>query len=281
MALKTAIEKLEDVDESVREHYVETKDPKTGVVQFVLGLDGSIDPLPQVKALRTENGSYRIKLREADAVIAKLKPFDGMDPTEILAKLDRVAELEVAAGGKLDAAGIDALVTTRIATKLAPIERARDAALAENVTLKDEVTGFRTRDKVRLISDSVRSAAVTLKMQPEAVDDAILLAERIMEVGEDSVVSVKDKVGYTPGLDVKSWLQDMQSKRPHWWGPSAGGGARGGAGFSAGGGNNPWSHEHWNVSEQNVIYRADAKRAETMATSAGTKLGGTKPAAKK
>lgn len=282
MALKTVISTLEEVDEAFREHYVETADPKDATKkQYVLGIEGSIDPLPGVKALRTENGGFRIKLRDIETKYGKLKAFEDMDPAEVLAKLDRIAELEAAAGGKLDEAAIEKIVEGRIKTKISPLERTLAATAAERDGFKVQIGEFTAKEQRRMITDEVRTAARALKMLPEAEDDAVMLAERVMEISEDGVVSVKDKVGFTPGIDVKSWLTDMQAKRPHWWGPSGGGGSRGGAGGGGGGGKNPWTHENWNVTEQNAIIRADRKRADVMAVNAGTKVGGTKPAPKK
>jgi hypothetical protein len=280
MALKTVLEKLEDVAEPFREHYVEIKDAK-GKVEYVLGLEGSIDPLPQVKTLKQENGGFRIKLRDMETKYGKFDAFKDMDPVEVLAKLDRIAELEAAAGGKLDEAAIEKIVEGRIKTKLSPVERQLATVTAERDGFKAKNEEFTMKEKQRLIADQVRSAALKVKMEPTAVEDAIMLAERIMEVDDNGNVTVKDKVGYTPGIDVSSWLGDMQSKRPHWWGPSAGGGSRGnGGGAGAGGGANPWAHDTWNVTEQNKIYTSDQKRATQMAINAGTTLGGKKPAKK-
>lgn len=282
MALKTVIDKLDDVEEIFREHYVETVDPKTKAVQFVLGLEGSIDPLPQVKSLRTENGAYRIKQREMEAKYGKFDAFKDMDPAEILAKLDRIAELEAAAGGKLDEKQIEAIVEGRLKTKLSPLERERDKLAKENAEKDAKLAEYDSRDRTRSIKESVTAAAIGLKMLPEAIDDAVMLAERVMEVNAEGGITVKDNVGFTPGLDAKLWLTDMQVKRPHWWGPSGGGGSRGNGGLlNLQGGNNPWANATWNVTEQNKIYTQDKKQAERLAASAGTKIGGTKPPASK
>lgn len=277
MALKTALESLDEVDEVFREHYVESTDPK-GKKIFVLGLDGPIDPLPQVKSLRSEAGNYRIKLREAEAKYGKIAGFEGMDHAEVVAKLDRIAELEAANGGKIDDSKLNEIVEGRLKAKLAPVERERDGLRAENLTLKQDLDNFRKTEKERKIGDAVRQAAVAMKMEPTAVDDAIMYAERVMEVDETGNVVVKDAVGFTPGIDAKTWLGDMQAKRPHWWGPSAGGGGRGNAGGTAGDrGVNPWTAESWNMTLQGQILTTDPKKAERLAAAAGTKIGGVKP----
>jgi hypothetical protein len=82
------------------------------------------------------------------------------------------------------------------------------------------------------------------------------------------------------GIEPEAWLTDLQTKRAHWWGPSSGGGAggnRGGVDTS----NNPFSHEHWNMTEQGKLVRENRAKAEQLAKLAGTTIGGQKPAAKK
>lgn len=279
MALKAVLEKLEDVEEGFREHYKEQTNPK-GVKEYVLDLEGPTDALPIVKSVKSEAFTARNKMKEFETKYNGLKVFEGMDAEEVRTKLDRIEELEAAAGGKLDDAAINKLVDGRLKSKLAPVERERDTLKQTNLTLQQEIDGFRTQNRMRSLADQVRTAATKEKMLPEAIDDAIILAERIMEVGEDGVAVVKEKTQFTQGLDVVSWLQDVKSKRAHWWGPSAGGGARGGQGGSHSG-PNPWSGEHWNMTEQNKVYNQDKKKAESMAAAAGTSIGGKRPAAKK
>jgi len=282
MVMKTVIASLDDVDETLREHYVEQTDPKTQKKEFVLAIEGSIDPLPPVKVLKSENAALRVKATDFEKKYGLLKPFEGMNHEEITATLARVAELEAAHGGKIDDKKIEELVEGRLKGKLAPVERELGTVKAENLTLKEQIGAFVTEKRQRNIGDEVRSAAVTLKMEPTAVEDAIMYAERVMNVTEDGVVSVKDNVGFTPGLDVKSWLVDMQVKRPHWWGPSGGAGSRGNGGGPGGDtGANPFSATGWNMTEQGRLVNTDPKKAERLALAAGTTIGGMRPTPKK
>ena len=89
----------------------------------------------------------------------------------------------------------------------------------------------------------------------------------------------KENVGCTPGISPEVWLNEMQSKRPHWWGPSGGGGA-GGSGGQRQFTNNPWTNENWNLTEQGKILMENASRADQLAKSAGTTVGGKRPAGK-
>jgi hypothetical protein len=111
------------------------------------------------------------------------------------------------------------------------------------------------------------------------MDDVLMLGERVFEVTDDGAVVTRDGVGVTPGIAADIWLSEMQDKRPHWWPASTGGGANGGSGnnnFAK----NPFSREHWNLTEQGQAIRTDRAKADRMAQAAGTKIGaGLPPAA--
>jgi hypothetical protein len=193
---------------------------------------------------------------------------------EVQAKLDKYPELETAAAGKIDDAKINEMVETRIKTRLAPIERERDRLktdLSERDTRINEFTG---RERTRAIHDAVRKATVEFKggkFQPTALDDALLLAEKIFDVDETGNVVVKDQVGFTPGLAPSDWIGEIADRRPHWFEGSAGGGAKGG---KANGGfiNNPWAKETFNLTEQGRLYKENPERARQMATAAGQSI---------
>ncbi|QFR59625.1 hypothetical protein P6F33_gp24 [Pseudomonas phage Quinobequin-P09] len=102
----------------------------------------------------------------------------------------------------------------------------------------------------------------------------------MLEVNEEGKVVTRDGVGVTPGIDATVWLTEMQSKKTHWWGPSQGGGA-GGNRSGSGGGANPWSADGWNMTEQGRILKENRSRAEQMAKSAGTTIGGPRPQPRK
>lgn len=276
MALKAQIDSLEDVAEGLRTEYKEMTDPTSKKTVFVLDIDGTIDPLPGVKALKDESARRRIENTNLKGQMDKFKVLGDKDPAEILTLLDRIPELEAAAEGKLDEAKINGIVEGRLKSKLGPLERERDQ-LRTQLGEKDKVIeGYTAKERARLIGGALSKAARELKAVDSALEDIELYGDRIFEVTEEGNVVTKDGVGVTPGLSAKDWLTDMQSKRPHWWGPSTGGGAGGGRGGPAGG-VNPWKAETWNVTEQGNIVRTDRARADKLAAAAGTKVGGLKP----
>lgn len=270
--MKAVLDNLDDLDESLHSEYVENPTDK----KFYLKVE-EIDSLPVVKKLKEENGARRIELKK---VKTSLEAFGDLKPDEVREQLDRIPELEAAASGKIDETKIETIVQARIKKVVAPIERERDTFKTQVAEKDKEIEGFKTERVTRKIHDAVVKAATGSKMLDSAREDAIMLAERVFEVGEDGSVATKDNVGVTPGISPEVWLTEMQEKRPHWWGNSVGGGATGSrqnGGFNE----NPFTREHWNMTKQGEMVKANRTRAEQMAKAAGTTIGGGMPAAKK
>lgn len=279
MAVKTVYDNVEDIPEGLKDDYKETKDAKTGKVAFVLDLDGPIEVLPPVRSLKDEAARRRIESTELNKKLEKYKALGDLDPTDILAKLDKYPELEAALAGKTDDEKINAIVEARVKTKLGGVERERDTWKAKAAEQEKTIESFTTAERNRKIQSAATAAARTAKVLEHAFEDVGILAERVLDIDEDGNVVTKDNVGVTPGLTPEQWLVELQAKRPHWWGPTSGGGASGGRG-AAGGGANPWTADNWNVTEQGRIYSQDPKRADSLAKAAGTVVGGRRPAKK-
>lgn len=223
--------------------------------------------------------SLRKEREDHKASKTALAAFNGLNAEEVLEKLDRIAELEAAAGGKLDETKINEIVEARLKAKLAPVERERDKLKQELQDTSGKVLELTAKEKTRVIHDHIRKAATSSKMRESAIEDALMLGERILDVDDQGNVTTKDNVGTTPGLSPEVWLTELQDKRPHWWPESSGAGAKGGNG--GGGTTNPFTAEHWNMTEQGRIFKENPAKADQLAKSAGTTVGGGKPAMKK
>ena len=278
MALQAIPDSKDDIPEAYQDLYTQKgeKWELTGIV----GIKTQADVDRVQTALQKERD-------ERKAANEKAAVWDGMDHEEVMAKLDRIPELEAAAKGKLDETQIEEMVTRRVdgtlASRTAPLERqikqlteARDEALGQ-------VTALTAEKNKRIVHDAVREALVESKVLPEAHEDALMLAERVFEIREDDgAVVTRDNVGVTPGSDAKLWLVELADKRPHWWAASQGGGARGGGGGGRGGVNNPWSAEHWNLTDQsNYVRQHGIDKATKMAQQAGSAIGAIEPPARK
>lgn len=215
------------------------------------------------------------------AAAERLKAFGDLDPADVMSKLDRYPELEAAAEGKVDEAKLNELAEARLRTKLGPVERAKAQAEAKLAELEAKVQEYETRERTRSIHDAVREAALKSKVVDTALDDVLMLSERVFEVDSEGRVITRDGVGVTPGVEASVWISDMQQKRPHWWPASQGSGAKG-SGGTGGYANNPFSAEHWNLTKQGEIMRGQGREvADRMAKAAGTVIGGPRPAVKK
>jgi len=270
MTLKAVLDTLDDIPEHFHSLYTE----RNGKFELT-GIEG-VRTQADVDRLQAALSKER---SEHKATKEKFSAFANLDPQEVLAKLDRFPELEEAAKGKLDDAKIDELVSKRIKSKLSPLEREISELKAQLSEREQLIADFKAKETQRTIFDKVREAATSAKILPEAMEDALLLAERVFEVTEDGRVLTKDNVGVTPGVDPTVWFTDLQSKRPHWWGPSAGGGASGSK--TPGGMQNPFSYEHWNLTEQGKLLTTNRARAEQLAKAAGTTIGGPRPQPRK
>lgn len=233
-----------------------------------------------VLAAKEHEKAENAKLRQ------RFAPLLRMNEEEIkaaVAKLDEYDELKIKAEGNFDDKKIQSLVEANLVKRLAPVERERD----QFKTQLDEVTGKVKEYEVsftrRGLQDALREAIAAkpaLAWRPSADPDVFARAEQMFERGEDGRYTTKVGVGVTPGITPDVWLVEMQPKAEHWFPESQGGGARGGNG---GGGfpNNPFTAEHWNMTVQGQLLKTDRAQAEQLAKSAGTTIGGPKPAPKK
>ena len=261
---------LESIPSAVRHLYKEVDG------KWVLIGAGEIKTVEDVsrvqEGLRKEREDHKETKR-------KLNQFNGLDPDEVHNKLDRIDELEAAAGDKIDENKINEMVESRIKTKTAPLERQISTLTTERDEARNEVAQFKTKDTRRTIHDHIRKAATAAKIRDTAMDDAMLVGENIFMVDEEGRVVTKDGVGVTPGVEASVWLTEVKNTRPHWWPESQGAGARGGDG-RMGGATNPFTAENWNLTEQGNLIKQDRNKAEQMAKAAGTTIGGPKPAKK-
>ena len=276
MPLKAIYDKQEDIPEQFRELYTE-RNGKWELTQ-VEGIKTQADIDRVQEALNKERNDHR-------DVKDKLKVWGDMDHEQIVKDLDELddlrAKIEAGAGDKFDEDKFNEAVEKRanamVKTATAPLERDLEKISAERDELKLSNEDYAKKETTRTITDAMRKAASGSKVVESAMDDILMYGERIFEITEDGAVVTRDNVGVTPGIAPDIWLSEMQDKRPHWWPASQGGGAGGGKGGNAFS-NNPFSNEHWSLTEQGKLLKEDRPRAERMAQAAGTTIGGPRPA---
>lgn len=276
--IETSYASEDDIPEQYRDLF--TQKGESWELTGVRGMKTAADVERLTTSLKKEREEHKATKAAAGAW-AELGDLE-----DVQAKLDRLPELEAAADGKLDDDKIAEIANKRaealVRGKLSPLERELAKAKKEREELAGVVDEYRGKETRRTIHDRMRAALKAAKTIPEAEEDALLLAERVLEVTEDGDVLTREGVNGIPaGLDPAALLGELQEKRPHWWPASQGGGARGSGGGGGTGGKNPWTAEGWNMTEQGRVVREKGmEHAQRLASAAGTKVGGTKPAPK-
>lgn len=273
MALKHQYDKQEDIPEAHRELFSE----RNGKWELT-GVTG-IQTQANVDRLERTLANERAATKDAKDKLAEWTAL-GESPDDVRKRLDEIDELELKAKGKPDQAELDELRGKWEKRAKAPLELEISRLTKERDELKASNEEHIGRDRQRKIHDAIRSAATEAKLRPEAIDDALVLGERIFDVAEDGSVVTKDQVGVAPGLQPKDWLGEIRDRRPHWWPGSIGTGApgSGGRGGFPAGADNPWSAAGWNLTKQGSYVREHGlEKAEAMAKAAGTQFGGGPP----
>jgi len=266
--LKTKYASSTDIPEQYKDLYTESNDGYA-----LTGIEG----LKSQEDVDRIHNSLRKEREERKAIESTLSIYKRLgDVNDVQASLDRIHELEATNGGAIDEAKMEEIVTARLKSKLAPVERQLAAISEEKAALELSLTDYQLKDKRRLIHDHIRKAAVTAKVRDTAMEDALLIGENVFTIDEDNRVITKDNVGVTPGIDATVWLSEVKAAKPHWWPESVGAGATGGASGSYS--TNPFSKDGWNMTEQGRLVKDNPEKAAQMAKSAGTTVGGPKPA---
>jgi hypothetical protein len=246
------------------------------ILSGVTGMKTQKDVSTVQEALRKEREDHA-KAREA------LKPWGELKADEVLSQLDRIKELEAAAGGKLDEAKLNEMVEGRLSQKTGPLQRQIETLTGEKTNAEKERDALKGQLEARDRNDAVRAAATESKVHVTAIPDMEMAASVMLEKDADGKLVTKAGIdGLTPGLSVKEWTKEMQKLRPHWWPESVGGGAGGGNGGTGYSGNNPFSAEHWSLTEQGKLLTEKGHDfVSKLAKAAGTTVGGQKPSPKK
>lgn len=274
--LEITYDSIDLVPEAFRSLYQE-KDGKA-VLTGISGIKTQADINNVQEALRKERADHA-------AVRDALKGWKGLgeDPTEIQSRLDRIAELEAAAEGKIDDNKIQQIVESRIGQKTAPLERKLQEYTNNFESLKQENETLKRAMETRDMTEAVRAVATEMKVVSTAIPDIEMIAASYLERDPTSgeFIVKGDAKGVTPGSDIRTFMKEMQKVRPHWWPQSQGGGAGGGGG-AFGGDDNPWSAKGWNLTKQGEYVREHGMaKAQEAAKAAGVKIGERRPAATK
>lgn len=276
--LKLKYAKKEEIPAGKDDLYTETNGEF--VLTAVEGMKTQVDIDRIMGGLTKERDDHK-------ATKTKLTAWDGLERADVDARLAKLAELEVAVQGSVPKAEmdkkLDELAEVRTKNRVMPIEREREALKVKLAEAEKKLGEYAARETQRSIHDKVRAAAVTAKVQPEVMTDVLLLADNVFQLTEKGELLTKENVyGVDAGLTADTFFQTQQEKRPYWWPAAVGGGSKGNGNKGNPAGNkNPWTADHWNLTEQGrYVKEFGMEKAQAMAALAGTSVGGGKPAKK-
>lgn len=271
--LKTVLPNLDELDESMHEFYVE-KDGK-----FVLDIEGA-EVHPDVVALKNALDRQKSERRTLATDLATLKERLAKVPEDFDADAYQTAmheldELRNNKGTKTDDKERADLVAARktLEQKIAGLERSH----AEAVTKKDNEIKKRDGKIHQLLIDE----GLTKALIESGVGSAYLKGAKallkddctVIEEDGDYRAVVDSDMGQ---LDIAKYVTDwVASDEGKAYVPPAKGGDADNKGRPTNrnpGDKNPWSKEHYNLTEQGKVLRDDRSKAEKFAKAAGATL---------
>lgn len=183
----------------------------------------------EVNGLKSKNAEI---LDEKKKVDKKLKDFEGFDfegAKEAMDFLENNKEAQMIKDGKTE---------ELIEKKLSQVRSDHETQLGEiNQNLKSEAERANTYEglyKTKMVEDSLREAALSAKIRPEAINDVLLHGRQVFSLAEDSSVEARDSEGKLKKtiddkvLTPSNWIEGLKKTAPHYWPDSVGAGARGG-----------------------------------------------------
>lgn len=213
MALPLTIDKLDDVAEAFREHYVE----RNG--KFALDTDAD----PRLTTARREAGEERKKRQALEQEMTSLK----QQIEELGKRRQRDDDDQETSTQRLN----------RLRTELEQAKResedTRRQKELEALQLKTELTQER-------IGNRIRSAA-NGKLLTGAVEDAVLFGMRVWKQDEAGKIAAFDDAGERllgkngEDLTIEEWLDQRRTDRGHWFAQQGSGNQGGGAGHQGSG----------------------------------------------
>jgi hypothetical protein len=273
--LKTVRENLDDVQESLREYYVE-KDNK-----FYLELEG-IDDHPAVAGLRNalaEQKKARAKQAEEIKTLRERvsKIPDDFNPDELATLRAKIEEYEADPDRRSapDQKAMQDLVAARkmLEQKIASMEKSHATEMDKLNKQIQKKDGF---IHGLLIDDGLTKALVEVGVGKEFLKASkALLRENVKVVEEDGDYTAVVETDTGP-LDIQRYVSDwVASDEGKPFVPPAKGGDAGGTSRPQKpivNEKNPWAKDSWNLTEQGKLLRDDRPKAERLAKAAGHKI---------
>lgn len=229
MTLPFTVASLDEVDEKVRDLYIEDNGT------FRLNVSGYEDTSSLKKALHSEREAVKGLRQELSGMREQLGQFEGLDidaVKQLLEKAGQDEETRLIAEGKVDE------VFNRRTERL---KQSYEKQLQEANERAEKAEARAKRYDARVLSDAIRSAALKAGALAEATEDIILRARDVFKLDDEGNPVALDsdgqviygKDGTTP-LTPLEWAESLQEAAPHLWPRAQGAGQTGDRGGRAG-----------------------------------------------
>lgn len=281
MGLKAVVsaDEFGELDEGERAFYNETDDGE----QYVLDVE-DVDNHPTVRNLANTYQTHKKDRKKALDTLRQVQHRFGplLDDNEIDltgVDADRVKELLPVLRGEQDIPtgdGKGGELTEQQREKIRDNERKRYEPKLQQANQERDF--WRSTAEDHIINTQLRSEFARAGVKDEDFLD--LLVERYrrrcelqVDDGKPTIIVRDTDYGdVDPKEFVKEWANTDYAKKFTDAGGSSGGGALGG-GRSQGKTKNPWSPEHWSMTEQARLVKEHPERAKSMAAAYGKKIG--------
>jgi hypothetical protein len=224
MALKFAVDSLDELPETIRDQYRQDSGGR-----YVLDTEGEYPGLSAAEKKAEQKFRERniAQAKELEALKTRLTSFEGIDPTEVTVMKNRMAELERLTG-TTDPKAVSVLVQQQVAAAIAPYEQKE----AERSRREQEMSQKLARKNVE---SALRDAATRAGVEEVALPDFLSRGLGVFTF-EDEQVIAKDRDGapvfskLRPGeaMSPEEWAFGLSETAPHLFRASGGGGAPGG-----------------------------------------------------
>lgn len=221
MALAMTVDKLDEIPEALREHYVE----KNG--KFILDTDTD----PRVITARKEAEQERRKRQELERAQETLRK-----------------ELEESKTKRAKDEGDEETAAQRYQRLRLEKEEADRKAEAQQRDFQQREAQYRSKIFQLDMGSKIRTAAQKIRgLSPSAVEDAVMLGMAVFREDDQGKIAAFDASGERllgrngEDLTIDEWIADRRTDRPHWFEAAAGGGSgnQGGGAAHQGAGTGP------------------------------------------
>ncbi len=223
MALPVMISKLEDVDESVRELYIEDTEGEG----YILDLDDS-----SYKSKLDEFRKNNRKLHNAQQAAKKeMEKYKGIDPEKWAEAQERLKELDkLEEQGLLKDGDVEKVVEKRTATMRSEYEQQVKSMKESLAALEDERNKLRGKLGNTLIETTFRQAVDKVgRLRPGAFTDVVGRARQNWTVDEEGQLTAKDLFNEKGDpMTPEEWSSRLLRDAPYLFEEGQGGGASGG-----------------------------------------------------